>query len=322
MSAPEVRLIKPMIPWTNVYGLARSVLALGTLLTLVLHDPDTLFRPLGVLIGDNVRSGMLLGWSFFGLAGGSYLELARWAAVLILTLVIVGWRPRWTAVPHWWITWSLAGSSVLIDGGEQVATVLTFLMLPLALTDSRRWHWEPYSELGGEVSIGWHARQIVGISSVWAIRLQVAAIYFEASAAKVAVQEWKNGTALYYWFNDPAFGMPDWLAPVVNPVLTHAFTVSMTTWSVIILEATLFLALAMDRRWRRLLLPVGLLFHLAIVFVHGLAIFFLSMAAALILYLWPVDEPFPVLTRWWRSWAGASSRRLGIRLLEVTDARP
>ena len=323
MSAPEDGLpLRATVPWTNVYGLARSALALGALVTLILHNPDTLFRPLGVLVADHVKPDMLLRWSAFGLAGGSHLELARWTSVAVLVIVVIGWRPRWTALPHWWITWSLAGSTVLTDGGEQVATVLTFLMLPLALTDPRQWHWQPYHSPAGEATIGWHTGQIIAMSSVWAMRLQIAAIYFEAAVAKVAVPEWKNGTALYYWFNDPGFGMPDWLTPVVSPLLTHAFTVSIATWSVIALEATLFLGLAMDRRWRKLLLPAGLLFHLTIVFVHGLAIFFLAMTAALILYLRPMDEPFALVTPQWLRLARSASGRLGTRLLGLAHARP
>jgi len=126
--------------------------------------------------------------------------------------------------------------------------------------------------------------------SVYLLRFQVAVIYFEAMVTKVGVPEWKNGTALFYWFNDPGFGMPEWLTPLLQPLLTHSVAVSAATWGVIIFEATLFLGLVMDKRWRSILLPAGLLFHLAIVFVHGLAIFFCSMAAALILYLRPVED--------------------------------
>lgn len=311
---------EPLVPWTNVYGLARSALALGTLLTLLLHDADTLFRPLGVSVATQLDNDLLLHWSVFSLVGDTRLYLARWACIVVLLLVVVGWRPRWTALLHWWITWSLAGSSVLIDGGEQVATVLTFLMLPLALTDPRRWHWERYTTPAEGATVGWHAQHVLALASALLMRLQVAAIYFEAAVAKVAVPEWKNGTALYYWFSDPGFGMPDWLEPLLRPVMTNSLGVTVATWSVIVLEATLFLGLTMERRWRRLLLPVALLFHLAIVFVHGLAIFFLSMMAALLVYLRPLEDelhwPMHRINRF-----RASLRPVMLRFHLVTQAR-
>ena len=292
MTAYNLRDGRVATPWTNVYGLARSIIALGTFITLLLHDSQVLFRPLGTSIATQAPDDFLIRWSIFSLAGDGRLELARWFCIGALVLVMAGWRPRWTALPHWWISWSFAASSLLVNGGEQVATVVTFLLLPIALTDPRRWHWSPPPQLVHGLTVGWHLRHVAATGAAMVLRLQIALIYFEAAVSKLAVQEWKNGTALYYWFTNPGFGMPDWLVPLVNPIITSKYGVTSATWAVVAFEVSLFLALTMPKTWRRMLLPFGILFHLGILIVHGLGIFFLSMAGALILYLWPLEEAF------------------------------
>jgi antimicrobial peptide system SdpB family protein len=296
----------PRVPWSNVYGVARSLIALGTLITLLLHDGVTLFRPLGVSIASQASDDFLVRWSIFSLLGDARVELARWICIVVLLLVVAGWRPRWTALPHWWIAWSFAGSSLVVNGGEQVATVLTFLLLPVALTDPRRWHWSPWVPPAHGLTAQWHMQHVTAGTGALLIRIQVALIYFEAAVTKLSVEEWKNGTAVYYWFTNPGFGMPDWLAPVVMPVLTHEIGVTLATWGAVAIEVTLFLALTMSQPWRRVLLPIGVLFHLSIAVVHGLGIFFLSMAGALVLYLWPLESPFS-----WRKLRSSADRVRG-----------
>src|SRR5690606_40939524 len=51
-----------------------------------------------------------------------HLELARWLSVVALLVVASGWRPRLTALPHWWLTWSLSVSATLTDGRSEEHT--------------------------------------------------------------------------------------------------------------------------------------------------------------------------------------------------------
>ena len=64
------------------------------------------------------------------------------------------------------------------------------------------------------------------------------------------------------------------------------------TWSVLLLELSLAAALVAPLRFRRILLPVALLFHVGIAVTHGLPTFALTMSAALVLYLRPGWLPF------------------------------
>ncbi|RIH83205.1 sporulation-delaying protein SdpB family protein [Calidithermus roseus] len=275
-------------PWTNVYGLARSLLALGTLCTLLLNDTSKLFRP-----GAGVDSFPICSFasqaSIYCLLGSSHLEIARWVSIIVLFLVISGYFPRWTAIPHWWVTFSLSSSAIVVDGGDQVSSVLTLLMIPLALGDSRLNHWLAAPGEPGNLYTRW-----VALSAAAAIRLQVAGIYFHASIKKMQVPEWVDGTAMYYWLNSNIFGLPEQLRPLFAPLLLGP-TVAVATWGVVLLELILAAALFMpSTRWRPLLL-LGAVFHAAIAVFMGITSFAIAMMAALVLFLTPVEHHLHLL---------------------------
>ena len=205
------------------------------------------------------------------------------------------WRPRLTAIPHWWVTASFASSSLVVEGGDQVAAILALFLIPVALSDPRRWHWgAPPALEGTALKVG----SLVACSCLTVIRLQVAVIYFFACTAKFAVREWANGTALYYWLVHPTFGLSQPLRPVFLPILANPWGVTLLTWGVLVMEALLFTGFLMEHRYRPLLLKAALAFHFGIVIFHGLFTFFLAMAGALILYLRPVDRPFRLMVPW------------------------
>jgi antimicrobial peptide system SdpB family protein len=270
-------------PWTNVYGLARSMLATATLLTLLFNSSDALFRPLLTEDLGLFDRRAISGASLFFLAQ-NHLGLAKLIAIGVLLLAASGWRPRLTALPHWWVSYSFAASASIIDGGDQVASTLTLLLLPVALTDRRRWHWDPAGE-GGVVAA------VAALTGLTLIRVQVSVIYLFAAVLKFPTPEWANGTALYYWWTHPKFGTWGpfrWLTDHVGPTML----VVPLTWGVLVLELCLAYALVAPPRFRNRLLPVAVLFHAGIALVHGLPSFALTMSAALVLYLRPTWQPF------------------------------
>jgi sporulation delaying protein B len=277
-------------PWTNVYGVARSLLATATLLTLLANPADHLFHPLVVEDPGFLDRHAVEGLSLFLLAR-DHLGIAKLVAVLLLIVVISGWRPRLTALPHWWVSYSFAASASVIDGGDLVAATLTLLLLPVALGDSRAWHWRGIGQ--GNV-----AASIAAQTGLLLIRFQISVIYLFAAVLKLRTEEWANGTALYYWWTHPKFGTWGpfrWLTDLVGPTRW----VVPVTWSVLVLELALAFALVAPARWQRRLLPVALLFHAGIALLHGLPTFALTMSAALVLYLRPAWRPFvlPALRR-------------------------
>ena len=238
-----------------------------------------------------------MGANLFGVLGGDRLPWAQALAITILLLVITGWRPRFTGVLHAWVSLSYSTAAFMPEGGDQLAANLALLLVPVTLADPRRSHWKyvPVLGLSGRIAA------LVAASALFVIRLQVAGVYLHAAIGKMDAREWANGTAVYYWWTKPVFGAPDWLAGITNFMIESPLGVSVLTWGTIGLELLLFAALVMSPEKRKLLLVVGVAFHFVIVLVHGLAAFFLSMTGALILYLWPTDQPLPsislILTR-------------------------
>lgn len=279
-------LLGSYTPWTNVYGLARTVIALCTAATLAANDKSVLFRPgAGSLMPPFCQGTRAV--SAFCITPTLGVDAIRWICIAILLVVASGWRPRVTCLFHWWVSFSLQASALVVDGGDQVAAVLTLLLIPIALADDRAWHWsEPTTPvMNGN---GLH-RKLLAAFGHGLLRLQVAGIYFHASVAKLTVPEWKDGTAMYYWGTHESFGAPAWLIPFFRPIVVHGFSVTALTWSVIVLELALSVAFLMERRYQRLLMLVGMTMHFGIVFVHGLPSFGLTMVATLLVYLQPLS---------------------------------
>lgn len=271
--------------WTNTYAIGRSVIAAGTLLTMLLNGTDVLFR-IGSGVTERINCDAFAAYSLYCLIPEPQLELARYLTVTVLILVILGWRPQLTGILHFYVTYSFHASAILVDGGEQVSSVLTFLLIPVTLTDRRRSHWAPV--LRNENPNIYHmSLKVTAILALLAVRVQVSVIYLNAAAAKLNVPEWVDGTAMYYWLYNPYVGVPERLQPFFEPLLTSGL-VAPITWSVLVLEFVLAGALFMPKSSRAVVVAIGMLFHLAIVFLMGISSFAVAMAGALILYLWPL----------------------------------
>ena len=265
-------------PWTFQLGVARTALALGTLFTLLMTDTSDLFG--GTMGPTRGACGASLEWALFCRPEVS-LGIAKWVAIAVLAVVASGFRPRLTAIPHWYVAASFSSSGFLIDGSDHIATTLSALLIPLCLTDGRVWHWRT---VASPSSAGVFLGAITGHSWLWVLRLQVAALYLHAAAAKISVAEWANGTALYYWLLDPTFGVPPVLSSLAQSILSTA-TVSVLTWSVLAIEFSLFAALVAGVKVRRALFILGLGMHCGIWLLQGLGSFVFSTGAGLVLLL-------------------------------------
>ncbi|GIJ24190.1 hypothetical protein Vlu01_48140 [Micromonospora lutea] len=271
------------VPWGPWLGVARSLLALGTAGTLAFTSAGALFIP----VPDRPESpycDAASGLGVFCLVDKPYLDLVRWACVAVLLLVASGWQPRWTAIPHWWISFSVASSISVPDGGDHVTQVLVLLLVPVCLTDPRRWHWSPTPAPDIAAAA---TRVAVAVCLLVAIRIQVAGIYFQSSVAKLSHAEWADGTALYYWLNHRTFGAPGWLQPVTDWMTDVPLLLAGLTWSPLVIEFALAIAVLLPARVRLRLLPAGIVLHLGIAVTMGLWSFALAMFAAVVLLTIP-----------------------------------
>ncbi len=270
-------------PFTNVYGLSRTLLAVATAGTIAFNQSTVLFTPVaGIYDVPRCNSGILK-ISVFCLAS-TRLGTARWLSVALLIVVASGWRPRVTAIPHAWVAYSLFSSSTIFDGGDQINLVLTILLLPVALLDRRPWHWRASYDGNSSPLV-----LLVAWSAIFMIRVQVAAVYFVSGISKLGQAEWANGTAMYYWLLTFG-GVPR----SVVYFLSKPIFVLVMTWGSIALEVALAAGLVLPRKSWRPLLIIGIVFHLMIALVFDLWSFALAMIAALIIYLRPADETLRV----------------------------
>lgn len=278
--AAHARRVTATPPWGRTVAAGRTLLALSAALTLA-FNPDSSMFPLehGTLTTQTCRGAA--SWGLFCVAGPLW---ARILALIVLLAVISGYTPRWTALPHWYVSQSLAVSIYTVEGGDHLASVLTLLLVPVLLTDPRRNHWCRITPTSSGTSSAYVAR-----SALFVVRVQMAVVYLHASLGKLSSTEWADGTALYYWLSDPVFGASAWAAPVLTPVLATSFGTAVLTWGTLVIEFALALGLIAGPT-RPVLLVLGLVLHGSIALVMGLVTFTLVMAAGLVLYLYRSED--------------------------------
>ncbi|WP_340201096.1 sporulation-delaying protein SdpB family protein [Ascidiimonas sp. W6] len=277
--------MKIAFSYTNLLGLGRSLLALGTLLTLLVNSNSVLFD-----INILSQQGTVLQNTGIFYLMSNHLLGAKLICILILILVMSGWYPKITGILHWYVSYSFFTSCNIVDGGDHITAVLTFLLIPITLTDPRKNHWYGVHKTTDNL------KATLARAFFILIQIQVCAIYFHAFVGKIGVDAWLNGTATYYWLTHEFFGIHEVLNPLFNTLLANPFVVTLVTWGTLVLEFLLAACILLDKHSKRryLMLLAGLLFHFSILAVHGLFTFFFAITACLILYLVPEDT---VLTR-------------------------
>ena len=258
-------------------GLARTCLAIGSLITFVFSGPHILFDDTEI---DRLNfNGLYDNINIFYLFGFEHIRIYYIVCVIILIWVISGYSPRITGVLHWLVSFSLFRSALIVEGGDQITVVLTLLLIPITLSDTRRNHWLRYEQSKDSnylpANISWTL-----------IRIQMAFLYLQSGVEKVyKLEDWKSGTALYYFFNDPVYGSADWINTPLNSLFLNGFISFFLCWGIIVFEIVLFGAFFMRKRKRRKLLVLAIIFHASIAVFLGLVSFFFAMAGGLILYL-------------------------------------
>ncbi|WP_343615503.1 sporulation-delaying protein SdpB family protein [Flavobacterium sp.] len=262
--------------FTERIAFARLLLAISALLTLLFNDIKYITNFNLLLTNENTFTTIIFfkQYSIFSLWPPL---VAKSISIIILLTVLTGYIPQLTCFFHTWVHLSICNSFLGVDGGDQIASNLSLLLIPLCLFDNRINQWKNSKERK-TINVFFNVYYLL-------ILLQVAIIYLHAGMGKLYNIEWRNGTCVYYWFTNNVFGAPLYLQKIYNTITLSDLS-PIITWMVIILELGLFACiLATSQKIKRFFLILGLLFHFNIIFVHGLVTFFFSMAAALILYL-------------------------------------
>ncbi|HEX7306209.1 sporulation-delaying protein SdpB family protein [Lentzea sp.] len=255
-------------------AVARSLLALASGCLLVFSPDRALFpRTAGVVDGPVCAGiGRVSLWCVAESLGVDLL-VCRVVALAVLAVVTLGYRPRWTCVPHWYVTYSLSAAVVLPDAGEQVVRVLTLLLIPLCLGDRRRWQWQRPEK---PMPAAWRGR---ACAAHLFVRVLGVTIYLQASLNKLAVPQWRDGTASYYWLVHPRYGSDIAVQAPLGTVLQHQIGVAAVTWGALAVEVVLALCLLGPGRVRRAGWALAIAMHGSIAVLMGFTTFAMTMAA-------------------------------------------
>ena len=267
----------------NYYlGVSRTLFALGTFLTLVFVDEKVMFKS-GLRPHWNNQIVPINPYNIFEIVPDAYTTLTKWIICGVLLIIASGWRPRITCIIHWYISACFLNAALDIEGGDQITSNATLLLIPILLLDNRKWHWQipalPRADTRTKV------KNIISNSIFYLLKLQVCIIYFHSAIGKLNVGQWINGTAPYYWFNHPVFGMNNWLKPILNPILTNGYAAFIISWSIIIFELLMASSIFIQKKYYKKLFLVAIFFHFFIIIIHGLVSFFFAMAGLLSIYL-------------------------------------
>lgn len=257
----------------RVYGISRSLLAFGLLLSLLFTPVEYLFDQ--QLFQTGIQGKLIDDINFFFLFGYDNLFYSKIVSLLILVIVCLGFYPRFTGVLHWWIAFSFLNAATIIEGGEQIASILCLLLIPVTLTDNRKNHF--FTEnIEPSILKGYIRNLFLRVL----IPMQMCIVYLNAGIHKIyQSEEWRSGTAIYYFSGDPVFGS-DFLHKIASTDL-----VFILSWGAIVLEIILALALFMSYDNKKYLVILALIFHFLISIYFGLISFMFSMFCGIIIYL-------------------------------------
>ena len=268
--------------FNNTYGLARSVIAIGNLLTFALTDFTFFFekesfqaKPFGIVP------------NFFYILGENGIIYSQVISVIILLWVISGYLPQITGILHAWLIYSFSTFSILIEGGDQISQIILILLIPVTLFDKRINHWFSVDYFQFKRADFFTE---FSYSCLFMIRIQMCVLYFFAFVEKFRGPEWRDGSAFYYWYNNHPFGANIFIHKILDPLINYKISYIFITWGVLLLEITLFSSIFMAQKNRRTLFYFAATFHFMIWIIHGLASFYLAMLGGLIIYLLPVDS--------------------------------
>jgi len=262
--------------WSINLGIARSFLALCTLVTL-------LFNPVDALFSSSIHSKVGYAYNFFYIFGNFKISII--IAAILLIVVMIGMYPRYTCILHFWVAYSFSTSGISVEGGDQIVGIASLLLIPVLLFDKRKNHYSKSVENKN------YYVNCIAFFSFTMISLQSSFLYFQAALGKIKIREWADGTAVYYWFNDNVFGVNNSILEYLNIALKSPVFITLVTWGAIAIE--LFIALAIFFKNKSIKITAfytGIALHLFIALCFGLISFFFAMAGVLILYLIPYNN--------------------------------
>lgn len=255
----------------------RLIIALAQISVLLFTPTEALFVPVGGV--EAVES-----CTRFANTASPYCwfpdsrSLVSWFLIAGLVWVASGFLPQVSSFLHIWISFSLAQSISLPDGGDYVAQVVTVFVAFITLGHGRLWLWRR-SPQTGKPSI----RISIAVGFMWVLRVQMAWIYLNSALSKVSVPEWQEGSALYYVVRMEMFGASEPLVGVLLWLTSVPFITAIASWGTILTECTIAVLILSPGRKAAVAFLISALLHVAIIAVIGLFSFALIMIGSMLI---------------------------------------
>lgn len=205
----------------------------------------------------------LSAWGIYPLLVRDHPLLGTAVVCALLLLAAVGLWPRVLVPVQFWLTaWFPLCAPGIVYGGDFLAGLLVFELLPLFVFPSV-----------------WSAQL-----TRHAVRAQMALVYLAAGVTKLRVEAWRDGTAVGSYASDPLDGLKwHWLVDLVQqPFLNH-----LLSWGTPALELAIAVALVLGWRFRVAALTAGAALHVGLAVGFGLYWFQLVMLAGLLVLTEP-----------------------------------
>ena len=259
-------------------AVGRSLLALAQLATLAFNSDGVLFAQ-----PDGMHCNGLGALSMWCLAEETNhgLLVIRIVSIAVLLVVLSGYRPGLTCVPHWYVTFCMAVAMPMASGGERALQIATLLLIPVCLGDDRTWQWgRPRTPLPAQ----WRGASFAaGIT----LRLQLSVIYVVAVVSKLTDPLWRQGSAMLVIAHHHVAGFPRPVLNLLELPMRSYWIVAAASWSVIAVQLAIAALVWGGQRARQSALVLGVGLHAGIMFLMSLPVFGLVMISVLLVVCAP-----------------------------------
>lgn len=268
--------------YTPAVALLRSGLALAHLITLLFTNTAYLIRPVSGR-PDPLECSGSSAFSLYCVVPAEHVGVIRWMGIVICLLCISGYLPRLSSLLFAWLCFSAYSSWAITDGGDQLLLNLSIAIAVLNLFEKRGNQWRSPKSVG-PLSCG------VGLVATWLIKIQAFVIYFQAGVAKAGVNNWANGTEVYYDLRSPMFGASGIRYELLSLLLGNDHFIQALTWGTMAIEVFIAFAIFSSNEFKKVALLLAVMLHLGIAVFMGLISFSVAMVSLISFALTPTGK--------------------------------
>lgn len=176
--------------------------------------------------------------------------------------------------------YALHHSAIVPDGGDQIGLNMSLFCCFMAFGNYL---------LSTKNAIFQNIGHFIAFYSFVLMKLQMSFLYINAAIAKIRVDNWINGSEVYYSLLSPYFGVTGIRAWLAHPILESNLAILFLTWGTIAIELFIGIAIFSTRKAKLAGSVFVVLLHGSIAFFMGITSFSLIMAGCAIVALVPIS---------------------------------